>query len=266
MLREAKSLYGATLHATDGEIGSVDEILFDDEHWTVRYLVVNTRNWLLGRKVLISPMACGQPDWERQMLNVNLTLEQIKNSPSVETDNPVSRQWETNYNDYYDYPYYWGGLGMYGDIGMWGGYWYPGALMVQSAGNNERLQRRADEQARDRNDAHLRSTKEVTGYAIQASDGELGHIHDFIIDDESWAIRYLAIDTHNWWPGKKILLPPNWIEQVSWPNRAAVVHLDRSQIRNSPAWYSGVPISRVYEGELHSYYGKQGYWDREQTA
>jgi hypothetical protein len=269
MLISVKELHGSTLHALDGEIGRLDEILFDDEHWTVRYLIVHTGSWFFGQKVLISPLAFGHADWERRMLNVNLTREQIKNSPSVDTDKPVSRQWESDYYNYYAWPYYWGGMsemggmGYMGGVGGWGTYWYPGTLLAHPFGNSKALNQEADEQVSSHTDAHLRSTKEVTGYGIAATDGHIGHIEDFIVDDDTWKLRYFAVDTRDWWPGKKVLLPPDWIGEVNWADRNVTVDVTRDQVRNAPAWDPAQPIDHAFEDEVYSYYVRQRPSDRE---
>ena len=257
MLREVKGLHRLTIQALDGEIGKVVEILFDDAHWTVRYLVVETGSWLFGRKVLISPLAFKDVKWEEYQLHCSLTCKQIKNSPSVDTDEPVSRQWESDYYGYHGWPTYWGSMG------RWGAYSYPGALLSQPFGSAVTQQTAADP-AREHNDAHLRSTKEVTGYKISATDGHLGHIEDFIIDDETWRINYLAVDTRNWWPGKKVLLPPDWIGSVNWSDRSVTVNVTRDQVRNAPEWGAGQPISRAFEAQLYGYYDRQRPLDHEQ--
>ena len=241
MLRAVKSLYGNTLQALDGEIGSVDEVLFDDERWTARYLIVNTGGWLDSSQVLIAPAALGVLDWERRLLSVNLTRSQVEGSPDVETDEPVSRQWETDYHNYYGWPYYWGGAGAVGAA------WYAG----------EGLDPGGPAPAHNPGGAHLRGTLEVAGYGIAARDGHLGHVEDFIIDDETWSIRYLAVDTRDWWPGKKVLLPLDWIGQVSWPERTVSAEVTREQVRGGPEWDPRVPISRAFEGELSGYYSRQ---------
>ena len=254
-----KKLHGFTLQALDGEVGSVDELLFDDEYWTVRYLIVDTGSWLVGRKVLISPLALGALDWEQKTLQVNLTREQIEKSPGVEADQPVSRQWERGYYDYFALPYYWDG------VSGWGAYLYTGGLLAQAAGSAEVLQHNADSQALDsaesraheHADAHLRSTREVTGYGISATDDHLGHVADFLVNEETWRICYLAVDTQNWWPGKSVLLPPEWITQVSWPDRSVTVSITRDQVRNAPEWDTEQPISLAFEEQLYSYYDRQ---------
>nr|WP_309686099.1 PRC-barrel domain-containing protein [Armatimonas sp.] len=259
MLVEVKKLHGLTIHALDGEVGRVDEFLFDDEYWTVRYLIVDTGNWLVGRKVLISPLALGGVNWDQQTLQVNLTREQIEKSPGVETDQPVSRQWEIGYYDYYALPYYWDG------VSGWGAYLYSGGLLAQTVGSAETLQHKADHQARhhaedhahEHADAHLRSTKEVIGYGICATDGHLGHVSDFILNEETWRICYLAVDTQNWWPGKSILLPPEWITRVSWSDRSVCVNVTRDQVRGAPEWEAEKPISHAFEVQLYAYYDHQ---------
>jgi len=109
-------------------------------------------------------------------------------------------------------------------------------------------------------DPHLRSTRDVSGHHIQAADGEIGHVDDFIIDDETWAIRYIVIDTRNWWPGKKILVSPKWIERVSWDEAKVFVNLSRETIKRSPEYKEASLLTRDYETGLHRHYNRQGYW------
>ena len=184
---------------------------------------------------------------------VALTKKQIEDSPPIDTHKPVSRQHEALYMGYYGYPYYWGGPY------LWGRASYPAGLTVrrESVTQAEALQARAGKESAD---SHLRSTNEVKGYHIEAADAEIGHVEDFIIDDETWAIRYLEVDTRNWWPGKKVLVSPQWIEQVSWPVSKVFVHLSRETIKNGPEYFESMPITREYENRLYSYYGRPAYW------
>jgi hypothetical protein len=242
----------------------VVEVLFDDEHWTVRYLVVETGTWLFGRKVLLSPIAFEHVKWEEYQLHCNLTCEQIKNSPDVDTDKPVSRQWETVYYSYYGWSSYWGGMG------GWGTYGYPGALFSQpfgigGMGGMIPEPGEVDARGEEHSDSHLRSTKEVTGYRIFATDEHFGHIDDFIVDEETWKIRYLVVATGDWWPGKKVLMPPDWIVQVSWLDRSAMVDVSRDQIRNAPEWDSSQPIDQAFEEQLYKYYVRQSPWEQERV-
>ena len=239
MLIEAKKLQSLTIHALDGEVGRVDELLFDDEFWTVRYLIIDTGNWLVNRKVLIAPQSLGEIDWVHLTLSVNLTRAQIENSPGVEMDQPVSRQWERGYFDYYSWPYYW---------------WNS----AESAGNDDPAQeRKVSEKAHQNDDGHLRSTKEVSGYSLQATDGSLGHIEDFIVRDGTWRICYLGVDTKNWWPGKITLLTPEWISEVDWPGRSVHVSVTRDQVKGAPEWERDKPITPLIEERLYRYYDRQ---------
>jgi uncharacterized protein YrrD len=245
MLSKAKTLQGYKLDSVDGEIGRVKEFYFDDRHWTIRYLVADTGNWLSGRQVLICPYALLGVNRERQHIGIDLTKKQIEDCPSLNSDKPVSRQFEESYYGYYGYPMYW--KGMY----SWG---YCPHI------ERDRRQWKASAQGEKAWDAHLRSTHAVSGYHIQAEDGEIGHVEDFIIDDYTWAIRYLIINTHNWWPGKKILVAPQWIERVSWSESKVFVDLSRETIKQSPEYTHETTPTRAYETGLYLHYNRLGYW------
>jgi hypothetical protein len=245
MLNQAGALTGYKLNGLDGEIGQVKEFYFDDQHWAIRYLVADTGNWLTGRQVLISPYALVGVINEKQHITIDLTKKQIEDSPSLSSDQPVSQQFEEAYYGYYGWPVYWGGPF------MWGA--YPYIL-------RDREQSRASNPGGKAWDPHLRSTHDVSGHHIQAADGEMGHVEDFIIDDETWAIRYLIIDTRNWWPGKQVLVSPQWIERVGWSDSKVFVNLSREAIKQSPEYTEGAPLTRDYETRLHGHYNRQGYW------
>jgi sporulation protein YlmC with PRC-barrel domain len=247
MLNKAKTLRGYTLNSLDGEIGIVNEFYFDDHFWTIRYLVADTGNYLLGRQVLISPYALVAVDQEEEYIKINLTKKLIEDSPSLDTDQPVSLQFEEDYFQYYRWPQYWVGPN------NWGEY---------AAIERDPAKRVACNQGGKRWDSHLRSMHNINGYHIQATDGHIGHVEDFIIDDETWTIRYLVIDTQNWWPGKKVLISPHWIERVSWDESTVFVSLPREIIRQSPE-YDEYKLTRDYEIGLHRHFDRQGYWVEE---
>lgn len=248
MLRSTKELRGYTIRALDGEIGKVHELYFDDLAWLVRYLVVDTGTWLSGRKVLLSPGVVGQPDWETQTLPVELTKKQVESSPDIGTDEPVSRQMEMDLHTYYGWTPYWrGGLPALG-LGA-----AAAAQMIAEAAQGETEKRRQE-------DPHLRSTREVNGYHIQARDGEIGHVDDFVVDVGTWYLRYLVIDTRNWLPGKKVLVAPAWVEEVDWASRIVSMDLKRETIQNSPEFDPSMPVNREYEVRLYDYYGRPKYW------
>lgn len=245
MLNKAKTLNGYSLNSLDGEIGKVKEFYFDDQYWTIRYLVADTGHWLTGRQVLLSPYALVAVIKEQHDITINLTKKQIESSPSLSSHKPVSKQFEMSYFGYYGYPMYWSGSY------MWGA--YP---------NIQRTQELTEELNREEKswDSHLRSTDEVSGYHIQATDGEIGHIEDFIIDDETWTIRYLIINTANWWSGKKLLLSPQWIDRVSWDESKVFVNHSRETIKRSPEYTDESLLTLDYETKLHLHYNRQGYW------
>ncbi|HLN12249.1 MAG TPA: PRC-barrel domain-containing protein [bacterium] len=249
-LNQAKTLQGYRLDSLDGEIGKVKDFYFDDRYWAVRYLIADTGTWLASRQVLISPHALGSVSKDERHIAVTLTKKQIEGSPSLDSDKPVSRQFEQDYYGYYGWPAYWSGPDMWGS--------YP-TIMPDPA------LWRAPTRAEKAWDPHLRSTHAVSGYHIQATDGEIGHIADFVIDDATWAIRYLIIDTQNWWPGKKVLVAPQWIERVSWDESKVFVNLTREAIRRSPEYADGSPPTREYETGLYRHYDRQGYWDQSVT-
>ena len=246
MLKTVSELKGLTMAAADGDVGSVQDLYFDDVSWTVRYLVLDTGVWLPGRQVLISPMSV-MGAVEQDRIPVRLTRDQIEQSPTVEADEPVNRQYELHYSRYYGYPYYWSGPY------RWGNTRVPEATAAPPADAPVEL-------ATDEGDPHLRSARDVIGYYIEASDGDLGHVEDFLVDDREWAIRYMVVDTRNWWPGKKVLVSPEWIRSVSWPDSRVHVELTREAIKAAPEFDPSRPVERDYEGRLFEHHRRQQYW------
>lgn len=245
VLRKAHRLEKLRLMATDGEIGRVSDLFFSDDSWSMRYLVVKTGGWLTGRKVLIAPAALGEIDDEHERLSVNLSRNQIENSPPIDLSKPVSRQYEERFYRYYGWNPYWdpfpGPMMPPGPVAPPPSPYHPGeGLHVE--------------------DSHLRSAKEVEGYHIQASDGEIGHVHDFVIDCQEWVVRYLEVDTRNWLPGKKVLVQPAWIERISWGERVVNIDLTQYAIESAPKYDPSQVLTRDYEAALYKHYGKAAYW------
>jgi hypothetical protein len=205
-------------------------------------MVVNTGNWLSGRKVLISLVALGTPDWQSERFPVNLTMDQIRHSPDIDTEQPVSRQHEAELSQYYAWPTYWGsGFGVGGLYGMTP---LPPIINERTMANRE-----ASAHARQ-GDPHLRSTRNVAGYRIHATDGEIGQVKDYIVDDERWTIRFLIVDTRNWLPGRKVLLSPFWITRVDWADSTVSVDLSRDSIKQNPEFDPSQLTTMGYEGTL----------------
>lgn len=232
MLRNARDFRNYTLRAEDGPIGTVQEFYFDDLYWTVRYMVVDTGGWLHRRQVLISPEALGTPEWDEQVLPLRLTREQVKHSPDIDYAKPVSRQHESELRAHYGWPAYWGS--MYEPL--------PAAAPP------------APEEPPP--DSHLRSTTEILGDRLEATDGEIGHVADVLIEDESWTIHYLVIDTRNWWPGRKVVISPWWVTSIDWAQSKIRVEMTRALIKDSPAYDPLRSPDFHYADKLHDHYGK----------
>ena len=246
MLIKAKTLKDFRLNSLNGEIGRIQELYFDDRHWTVRYLVADTGGWLPGRQVLISPYALGVVSVEDRSVSVGLTKRQIEDCPPLESAKPVSRQFEEAYHAFHGWPGYWGGPA------AWGAY------DVMSARDSTGFP--PPEPSEVSHDYHLRSTAAVTGHQVHATDGDIGQVDDFIVDDSNWAIRYLVVSTHAWLPGRKVLVAPRWISRISWEESKVMVGLTRESVKASPEYSEQLLASRAYESKLHRHYDRSGYW------
>jgi PRC-barrel domain len=258
MLWNASAINGYAIAASDGAIGTVSDFLFDDSSWLVRWLVVDTGNWLSGRKVLLPTSVLGHLDHAGQKFAVRLTMQQVKDSPQIDTDRPVSRQMETSVYDYYGWSPYWG-TGFY-----MGGYGYiPGGLTA-SPRVGPGLRREAEmAAARHRDDdLHLRSIEAVTGYHIHATDGDIGHVEDFLVEDADWSIHYLVVDTTNWWAGKKVLISPRSAHDIDWTDRMVNLDVDRQRVKDSPAYDAPTVVDRAYEKDFHRHYDEVQPSDR----
>jgi uncharacterized protein YrrD len=230
MLRSIKELEHFRILATDSDVGSVTDTYFDDGQWVVRYLIVEASDWLPDRKILISPHAVTSVNWNERAIATNLSRMQIQGSPGIDTDKPVSRQHESQYHRYYGYPEYWS-ASAYSPLGA-----MPilrPAVEIPVPGDQQPPPEAVPEPS---GDEHLRSSRHVIGYHIEASDAAIGHVEDFLFDDQNWAIRYALVDTRNWLPGKHVLLPPERIRNVNWAERSVFVDMPREAVRSSPAY------------------------------
>lgn len=250
MLRSLNELRGYAIEAKDGEVGKVDDFLFDEEIWLLRYLVVNTGGFLNRKKVLVYPLALEKPRWEEEKLPVDLTKEQIEQSPEIDFDQPVSRQNERALFSYFG----------------WTPYWAPQDVIVGAHLNPVEAQKEVElsheKSEEEGEDPHLRSIHEVTNYHIVAKDGAIGHIEDFIADDDDWSVRYFVVDTRNWLPGKKVILAAEWILKTDWMSNTVSVDMTQEQIKNAPEYDPDKPVNREYEVRLYDYYGRPKYWTK----
>lgn len=259
MVYSLDHLKGRSLQERDGLIGKVHDVFFDDADWVVRYLVVDMGSLLNKRSVLISPGAAGSADWGSSVVPVNLTMEQVRSSPEIDTDLPVTRQHEAALRKHYGWPAYWGAL-----MGE-GGLATPVLTPARDTGAAE-PPTDGDVPPRRSRDTHLRSANDTLGYHVQATDDSTGHVEDFLIDDEIWRIRYLVIDTRNWLPGRKVLLAPAWIRDVDWLEEKVHVSLTRDAIRESPLYDPAAHWSAVYAAQLHEHYARPKYPDWKDAA
>ncbi len=236
-LRNLRDLKGYSLLASDGEIGKIEQVYFDDRQWIVRYFVVRTGSWLLGSDVLITPKLLQGVDDENKRIMVALSREQVEKSPLISSERPVSRHYEMEYHRHFGLPIYW-------EASAYDMTATPAPVPLSN-----------DPIARPEN-PHLRDSAEMMGYQIQARDGEFGHIDDFVLDEDTWAIRYLAVDTGNWLSGKKVLVAPAWISGVDWALKAINVDLAQEAIRTAPPYDPDQPVRHDDEVRLFAHYRK----------
>lgn len=257
MLRSLEDLGRYTISALDGDIGTGHDFYFDDESWNIRYLVVDTGLWLPGRKVLIDPTAFGQPDWESEKFPVMLTQEQVENSPEIDTDKPISRQQEAELRTHYGWPDYWTrGIHFLNQEGI---ELLQDTLEETLEAKEPEAEKAAEEKdvtEEEQHDVHLRSIREVIGYHIEASDGEIGHVEDFIVNDESWALEAMVADIPNWFTAKKVLVSSQHVESINWVEGRVYVNLLRETIRSNPEYDPLAPVNREYEVRFYDYLGR----------
>ncbi len=251
MLKALAEMRGMGIRANDGDIGRLDEFLFEDDSWTIRWLVIDTGGWLERKRVLISPVAFVGMDWEHGNIRLNMARERVEGSPDIDTDKPVSRQQEMDHFLYYGWSYYWGGTGLWGD-GM-----YPGTLATGPAPVSDASHPGEYGSRETKGDPHLRSMREVAGYGIHALDGDIGHVEDFLLDVQEWRIRYLVADTRNWLPGRKVALPCGWVEDIRWTESRVHVRLQKEAIRHAPEIDPLLPLSEEEEKRLHEHFDRK---------
>ena len=243
MLRRLRDLDNCQVQSVEGQdVGTLEDVFFDDERWTVRYLIVRAGHWLTGRSVLLSPMAVEDVSWEDRQIAVDLTQDQIKGAPSADDAHPITREWEAEYAGYYGLPYYWDGPSAWG-IGPTP---LAGRALVKSARPAPSVVRGADQR--------LKSARDVRGYHIHARDGQIGHVEDFLIDDVTWMVRYLMVDTSNWIGGRTVLVAPEWASRIDWMRQEVHVQLTRDAIKACPPYDESRIIDRAYEDRLADVY------------
>lgn len=242
MLRTANHIIGYTIAGSDGQIGRCSDFLFRDDDWSISYLAVDTGGWLPGKKVVVPPSVVSRPDWESKTISISLSIQSIKSGPTVDSKDIVSTDYERRCLEYFNWPSI-----ASATTSVAGPLTPPTvpkniARSVQAAGDN-----------------HLRSMKEVTRYALGATDGDVGFIDDFIFDDDSWFVRYLVVCTSAW-KGKNVIVSPQWIKNINWADGRVEVDLSAKAIKASPHFDPQLPINREYEARLYNFYGKPVDW------
>jgi len=253
MFTHARDLEGLQIAAEDGEIGQVTDLYFDDTAWVIRYLVVSTGSWLFGKKVLISPNSVERIDWSSGCLRVRLSREQVRESPDIDTDRPISRQQEADYHLYYNFPPYWGG------VALWGRYEHPGS----EADSSDRESTHHDRSYGSRWDSHLRSAKEVRGYRIIAIDGEAGHVDTFLVEPATWAIRYILVNTGSRLSRHEVVCTPKLVDRVVWADAVVTVNTSRNLMETAAEYVPDSAFSREDEQRLFEHYSVHPYWEQE---
>lgn len=251
--RSTSGLIGGKIESVDEEVcGKCRDFLFDDENWTIRYIVADTGSFLDRHEVLLSPFVFSNPEfgaYESRLPTV-LNKDWIEASPRLETDAPVSQQFEEELARHFNYPLYWSGAG------LWGLSPYPTSEVPSP---DEMI--RHEHEMEEIRESRLRSCDEITSYRVFAGDEEIGKVDDFIVETKPWRIRYFVVDTGNWMRGRRVTLSPDWVDAISWTER--VVRMDdfvRSVVEEAPTFDPATGINRDYEGALHDYYGRPRYW------
>jgi len=262
MLRSLKEIIGYTIQETDDILGQCSDFIFDDGLWVIRYMVADTGNWLHHHKVLITPASLGEADWRTERLPVSLTRKQIEDCPSLEKHAPISREYEISYHEHFEIPFYWMGADFREGAPDESGVVRPveDIPLDEIEGAPEKTEKRSEKS--DELEGTLRSAVEVMDYLVAASDGDIGRVDDIIIDDNTWIIRYLAIDTGVLIPGKKVLINTEWIDSVSWTDTKVQVDLTQEAIKNCPDFDADEAVNREYEVRLYDYHGRPRYWER----
>jgi hypothetical protein len=226
MLRRLRQLENWDVRSNEGdELGKIVDFYFDDERWTVRYVVVGTGSWFAGRSALLSPISLDRVNDDKACLEFNLTSNQIASAPNAEVTLPISRQWEASHCRYYGFPYYWEGPRA----------WGFGATPLDVRSSIDRSKKSdplVDAQ-------HIHSANEVAGY----QDGESGHVEDFLVDDQTWTIRYLLVNTRHWIGGRTVLIAPQGAGDINWAHSRVRVDVDRESVKSSPQYEPAADIS-----------------------
>ena len=260
MLRKLKNLKGFTIHGRDDDLGKVKDFYFDQHRFIMRYLVVDTGNWLKHEQTLISTESFKEINYEQKEIMVDLNSDELEAGPSLEKNKPVSKLMEEKVVKHYDWPVYWTNTHPSDGPPI-----ETGSIIRENILDYNNLTDEEKQAEEEEMETNLRSFNEVRGYHIQAEDKEFGHLEDLFVDQEGWIIRYLLIDTRNILPGKDVLIAPEWLQKISWNQEKIFVSKTKEEIKSAPEYReekSDYLVHRDYEEKLYDHYNEIKYWRR----
>ncbi len=266
MFIQAKTLESFSMNATDGELGSIADLYFESNTFTLRYFVGDTRTWFFGGKVLLSPESVTSIEQEKERIDVNLTKDQIKDSPKPSSHEPVSRQYEAELRDHYGWRHYWGAPIGGASAGMGSPGSYPAApgMMIPYPIANPNVSRTEDEQdamTQQTEQNSLQSINDLRGYKIHVKNGEVGKALDFMLNEHDWTINYIIVDVGGTFTREPVPLAAEWITDISWQDKTITVNVDKELIESAPDYEIHEPFTREDESRLYAHYGRDVYWE-----
>ncbi|MCC3144961.1 PRC-barrel domain-containing protein [Halanaerobium sp. Z-7514] len=258
MLRKLNELKAFKVQGKEEELGEVSDFYFDQDHFILRYLVLDTDCWLKKEQTLISTDEIEAIDHNKKEIKTTMRAEALENGPSLEKNQPISKIMEENVVDYYDWPLYWASTSSGGVPTI-----PAGTKMREKLFDFETLTDEEKQAKEEELDSNLRSLNEISGYEIQAVDKSFGKVKDLFVDEEDWLIRYLLIDTRKILPSKKVIIAPEWVRHISWDKKQIFVDKSKKEIKNAPKYEEDEAkelVDRDYEEDLYDHYDEPKYW------
>lgn len=261
MIYRWTDLEGVTLRGTDGEIGTVQDLLFDADRWRIRYAVVKTGDWFEGRRILVAPSDLRLEQVVDRNLPVSIARERVAASPVFDMEAGLTPEQVQSLHNYYGWPFYWEGEADNAPIGPQG-FLASIPLIELSASIREQMPMEGlNDIGQTTQNPRLRSLNSMRGFSIRARDGEFGNVADFLFENEEWRIYYLVVDTGGWFGGRQVIVSPTWTEVVNWDQSQVSMDLKQETIAHSPEYDPNTPLTRDFETNLYDHYGKNRYWD-----
>jgi uncharacterized protein YrrD len=240
MLRRASDIVGCEIISSDGAIGKVYDIVFGED-WVFQYLVIDIGGWFGGRRLALAFDVVEAIDEDQRSIHVPLSKNDIENCPNVASRNTAAEEAEA----------------LLGKIWMW----TPNSV----AHLPEEIRRVLDSEAtvaekqvaEEHVQSRLRSFRETDGYHIAASDGDIGHLQDLLVDGDTWRIQYLAVNAGNWFFQRNVVIPVQSLESIHWADRRVHLSLLRDEVKHSPEYDPDEPVAQAYEQALRDHYGQE---------